>query len=126
MIRRFKIIADANVPLLAVRRLREEGVHLLSFVETDRIVTDDEIINFAYREKGYLMTFDRDVADLVVRNNYKAEAVIVLAFQPRSVEYIVDRIKKVLKLSKSNLDKSYVVVDEKRVIIRNLKSNNIT
>lgn len=126
MIRRFKIIADANVPLQAVRRLREEGVHLLSFVETDRIVTDEEIINFAHREKGYLMTFNRDVADLVVRNNYKAEAVIVLAFQPRSVEYIVDRIKKVLKLSKSNLDKSFVVVDEKRVTIRNLKANNIS
>ena len=51
---RYKLIADANIPLMVVRQLREHGINVLSFVETDKDVTDDEIIKFSQRERGWV------------------------------------------------------------------------
>ena len=118
---RYKLIADANIPLMAVRQLREHGVNVLSFIETDKNVTDEEIIKFAQRERGYLLTFDRDLTEEVLRGSYMLEAIILLRFPPHSSGYIADRILKLLKLSKTNLNKNLITIYENRVSIRGLK-----
>jgi predicted nuclease of predicted toxin-antitoxin system len=118
---RYKLIADANIPLMAVRQLREHGANVLSFVETDKNVTDEELIKFAQRERGYLLTFDRDLADEVLRGGYRVEAIILLRFPPHSIEDITDRVLRLLKLSKTNLNKNFITIYENRVSIRSLR-----
>jgi predicted nuclease of predicted toxin-antitoxin system len=118
---RYKLIADANIPLMVVRQLREHGINVLSFVETDKDVTDDEIIKFSQREKGYLLTFDKDLVDEVVEGDYRVEAIILLRFPPHSIAYIVERILRLLKLSDTNLKRNLITIYENRVSLRSLR-----
>ncbi len=118
---RYKFIADANIPLMVVRQLREHGINVLSFVETDKDVTDDEIIKFTQRERGYLLTFDKELVEEVVQGDYKVEAIILLRFPPHSITYIVERILRLLKLSETNLKRNLVTIYENRVSIRSLR-----
>lgn len=55
-----KLLANENIPLGMVRRLREMGHDVLAISEASPGVTDAVVLERARRELRTLLTFDRD------------------------------------------------------------------
>ena len=60
-----KPLANENIPLGMVHRLREMGHDVLAIVQSCPGVTDAVVLDLARREQRTLLTFDRDYGELV-------------------------------------------------------------
>lgn len=63
-----KLLADENVPLPTVWRLRENGFDIASMSELNPGVDDLEVLRTARQEQRVLITFDRDFGELIFRD----------------------------------------------------------
>ena len=63
-----KLLANENFPAPAIRRLRAEGVDVLSVAEIMPASSDAEVLAFARQEGRWIVTFDRDYGDMVIRH----------------------------------------------------------
>ena len=63
-----KLLANENFPAPAIRRLRAEGVDVLSVAELMPASSDVEVLAFARQEGRWIVTFDRDYGDMVIRH----------------------------------------------------------
>jgi predicted nuclease of predicted toxin-antitoxin system len=63
-----KLLADENVPLPTVWRLREDGFDVSSMSELNPGVDDLEVLRTARQEQRILITFDRDFGELIFRD----------------------------------------------------------
>jgi len=60
-----KFIADENIPLKVVERLRREDVDIESIISTRIGLKDEEIARICEREKAILITFDKDFGEII-------------------------------------------------------------
>lgn len=116
-----KFIADENIPLIVVHKLREAGYDIISISESYRGIADEKVIKIAQKEKCYIITFDKDFGELVFRLKLKAEGIILLRILPQSIEYIYEKICIVLKMLSDNEGSNFIVVDDNKLRIRKLK-----
>ena len=74
-----RLLADENLPRLAVQRLRSRG-HDLVWVKEERPgITDPEVLSFATSEKRLLLTFDKgDFGKLIFQDKQKAPFGVIL------------------------------------------------
>ena len=63
-----KLLANENFPAPAIRRLRAEGVDVLSVAELMPASGDVEVLAFAWLEGRWIVTSDRDYGDMVIRH----------------------------------------------------------
>ena len=91
-----KFLADENIPYRVVKRLREDGVDIISVYDVGRGITDSEVAELANREGRILVTFDKDFGTILFVEGLKLPGLILLRFPPRNVEYIYKNLKVVL------------------------------
>lgn len=91
-----KFLADENVPYLPVKLLREEGFDIISIYEIERGISDQEVARIADSENRVLVTFDKDFGMILFVENLNIPGLILLRFQPKSVEYIYSKLRAVL------------------------------
>ena len=91
-----KFLADENIPYRVVKRLREDGVDIISVYDVGRGITDSEVAELANREGRILVTFDKDFGTILFVEGLKLPGLILLRFPPRNVEYIYKNLKAVL------------------------------
>jgi predicted nuclease of predicted toxin-antitoxin system len=74
-----RLLADENLPRLAVQTLRSRG-HDLVWVKEERPgITDPEVLSFATSERRILLTFDKgDFGELIFQGRQKAPFGIIL------------------------------------------------
>ena len=63
-----KLLANENVPAPTVRRLRAQGVDVLAVAEIMPASSDVEVLAFAREVGRWIVTFDRDYGDMVIRH----------------------------------------------------------
>jgi predicted nuclease of predicted toxin-antitoxin system len=73
-----KIIADENIPVGSVERLRELGHDVLSISTESPGIDDDEVLRLANQTARLLITFDKDFGTIVFRDRQLPLAGIVL------------------------------------------------
>lgn len=61
------LLANENFPAPAIRKLRASGVDVVAVSEVMPAVSDKEVMEYARRERRWIVTFDRDYGDLVFR-----------------------------------------------------------
>jgi predicted nuclease of predicted toxin-antitoxin system len=83
-----KFIADENVPLKAIEKLRED-MDIKSVIEIKKGMRDLEIVKISSEEKAVIITFDKDFGRLATVSKVKPFGVILLRIQPKSIEYII-------------------------------------
>ena len=64
--------------------LRERGTDVTAVSETARGLSDQEILEMAYREGRIVVTFDKDFGELAFRSKRPTKGLILLRFVPRS------------------------------------------
>lgn len=58
-----RILADENVPMVIVRRLRADGHEVVAVVERHPSLPDLDVIERAVAEQAVLLTLDRDIGE---------------------------------------------------------------
>ncbi len=88
-----RLLLDENVPLPSAYRLRQAGHDVAAVAEDTPGVDDQTVIARAISEQRILVTFDRDIGQLVYHHGMPAPpAIIHLRFRPRTLEEPADRV----------------------------------
>ena len=92
-----RFLANENIPLQVVRALTAEGFDVTSATLVCQGAPDRRVLELATTQNRIVLTFDKDYGYLVFRKRQPAPAgVVLLRFPPRSVEYIHDRLSRIL------------------------------
>ncbi len=110
-----KFIADENIPLKVVERLKSSGIEIESVVKFKPGMADKEIVKLSSEERSVIITFDKDFGELIFKNSLKPYGVILLRIQPKSVEYIYSFLFWLLTESKIEFENKFVVAREDRI-----------
>jgi len=73
-----RLLANENIPRQAVEALRRDGHDVIWIVETARGADDTRIATQARQERRIVLTFDREFAELMLRQRLPRPAGIVL------------------------------------------------
>jgi predicted nuclease of predicted toxin-antitoxin system len=73
-----KIVADENITLLAVTRLRAAGHEIRFILEEARGMSDAEIVPFAARQQALLLTWDKGFRQLTIEAKRPSSGVLLL------------------------------------------------
>jgi predicted nuclease of predicted toxin-antitoxin system len=98
-----------------VKALAAEGFDMLSATMVCQGAPDWKVLDLATREGRIVLTFDKDYGYLVFRERRSAPAgVVFLRFPPRSVEYIHERLARILA-GNLPLAGHFTVASERRI-----------
>lgn len=75
------LLANENVPLPAVRFLRDAGVQVVSVAEQMPAASDRDVLAHAVQHGLWVLTFDRDYGELVFAHAAAAPAAILYVRQ---------------------------------------------
>jgi predicted nuclease of predicted toxin-antitoxin system len=107
-----RLLANENIPLGTVRRLRQADHNVLSITETSPGISDTKVLSIAHAEQRILLTFDRDYGELIYVKRLPCPAgLIYLRFTPASPEDAADRLAPFLAKVHESLYGQFVVLD---------------
>ncbi|MDY0089220.1 MAG: DUF5615 family PIN-like protein [Flavobacteriaceae bacterium] len=111
------IIADENIPLEIIEKLRLSSVETYSIFDNKRGISDKEIIEFAQNPPRIILTEDKDFGDLVFAYDQKSVSVILLRYHYPEIETIT---KILIDFLRNYIveQHSFVVITPKNIRIR--------
>jgi len=62
-----KFVADENVPIELIEKLRNTGYDFIRIDEYYKGMTDEEVVELAQKEDAIIVTFDKDFGEMVFR-----------------------------------------------------------
>jgi predicted nuclease of predicted toxin-antitoxin system len=120
-----KILANENIPGLAVFGLRQRGHDVLWIRETAPGISDSAVLLQATTEGRLLITFDKDFGELAFRRGFPAISGVVL-FRPRKAPptIFVDWIIRTLE-SRNDWDGHFAVIEVNHIRISRLPNFSV-
>lgn len=111
-----RFLANENIPLESVRRLRKAGHDVLAVSESLPGARDTEVLTRAHQEGRIVLTFDRDYGELIYRRGLPAPfGVVYLRFIPASPAQVAEVLAELQEVSGLTLAGRYTVVDPERI-----------
>jgi predicted nuclease of predicted toxin-antitoxin system len=110
-----RFLVDESTGPKVARWLRERGHDVFSVYEQSRGITDDEVIQKAYREDWVLITNDKDFGDKVYRENHPHKGVVLLRLSDERSALKIETLKRLLSKYSDRLANTFVVVTENKV-----------
>jgi predicted nuclease of predicted toxin-antitoxin system len=116
-----RFLADENIPLASVRRLRDAGHDVAAVSEGSPGASDSEVLTQATRQSRVILTFDRDYGTLVYREVAPAPTgVVYYRFAPRSPEEPAERLLGLLMVPSLVIEGRFTVVERTQTRQRSL------
>jgi len=109
-----KLLADENIPKKTVDLLKAQGVDVISVQESSSGLSDRDILDLAKAKGRIVVTFDKDFGQIIFKEKYKSQGLILLRFVPESPQQISKRILQLLA-TKIRIEKNVVVIKEDSV-----------
>jgi predicted nuclease of predicted toxin-antitoxin system len=86
------IVADENVPVRVIERLRNDGFTVLSINDAMAGVSDETVIEEAHSRNYLLITADRDFGELAIKRRLPVAGVLLLQIERLSTNLQVERV----------------------------------
>lgn len=106
-----KILADENVELRIIERLRASGHDVVAIAETDASAGDDHVLERALREQRILVTNDKDFAWLLFFQRRAAQGVVLIRMPHTNGDSRARRVVEVFARSEEQLFGLLTVVE---------------
>lgn len=107
-----RLLADENIPLPSIERLRGAGHDVVAVSEDSPGVTDREVLARAVRDHRILLTFDRDYGALVYQHGMQPPpGVIYFRFLPPFPEEPAERLLALLGVPDLVLEGRFTVLE---------------
>lgn len=111
-----KFLANENIPLATIFRLRKEGFDVSSVGLDSPSITDREVMQIAADENRTIITFDRDYGELIYKYGFRPPAgVIYLRMQNYQPEEPAELILKLVSNPNLEFAGLFTVADESSV-----------
>ncbi|MGH7743787.1 MAG: DUF5615 family PIN-like protein [Candidatus Dormibacteria bacterium] len=108
-------VADESCAWPVILALREAGHDVIAIAEVAKGAVDEQVLEYARREKRVLITEDLDFGKLVFAQGSRSAGVILLRFNSRArLSKPVTVVQAVARLG-SRLQKAFAVVEPGRV-----------
>jgi len=115
-----KLLADENVDLAIVEQLRKNG-HTVGYVaEMSPGISDAEVLTCATNQESILLTVDKDFGELVFRQKFLSEGVILVRLEGLPTEEKVSIVAQAITEHKMELPKNFTVISQNSIRIRKL------
>lgn len=108
---------------ILVKALRSAGHDVLSVTEITPRAEDSDIIELALKEKGILLTEDKDFGQLVYAHGRETLGVIFLRFPHSARERISEDVCTFAKEWREKLVRSFVTVQPGRIRMSHIPEN---
>jgi predicted nuclease of predicted toxin-antitoxin system len=108
------LVDECTGPAVA-QWLREQGYDVFSVYEDHRGLSDDEILEKAYRDGWVILTNDKDFGEKVFRDHYPHHGIIILRLDDERATNKIDVLKHLLSNHAQHLTDRFVVVTEKLI-----------
>ncbi len=108
------ILVDENVARQVVERLWQDG-HNVNYTIQGQSISDDVVLDAAYRQKALLMTDDKDFGELVIRQRQRASGVILVRLAGLSPTQKAEIVTEVIRESGENLMHAFTVITRNNV-----------
>jgi predicted nuclease of predicted toxin-antitoxin system len=106
-----KFLANEDVPLVSIRRLRAAGYDVASIIEDSPGLKDESVLSRAHTEQRIILTFDRDYGELIYRRRLPTPAgVAYFRFAPSTPEEPAERFIELLGIGHITLEGQFTVV----------------
>ncbi len=106
-----QFLANENVPLASIRRLRAAGYNVASIIEDSPGVRDESVLSRAHAEQRIILTFDRDYSELIYRRRLPTPSgVAYFRFAPTTPEEPAERFIELLKAGHITLEGQFTVI----------------
>jgi predicted nuclease of predicted toxin-antitoxin system len=113
-------VADECVHRKIVTTLREQG-HAVNYIaESNRDVSDHEIIEIVTQQSAILVTEDSDFGEWVFVHGYNNVGVVFLRFNAEELDEINQSIIKIVNKYKQELFKKFIVITPTKFRIREI------
>lgn len=110
-----KWLADENIPLASITRLRDTGIDIDSVATRSPGLADRDVLALAVSEQRALLTFDRDFGELIFRQHLEAPpCVVFLRFGPAYPEQPAETLSDLTR-SVDELEGCFFVLDQNNV-----------
>jgi predicted nuclease of predicted toxin-antitoxin system len=111
-----RFLANENIPLPSVNRLRMAGYDTAAIAEGLSGAKDAEVLARAASEGRIVLTFDRDYGELIYRLGLPSPAgVIYFRFDPITPEEPADLLLQLMLVSNFPLEKKFTVMERGQV-----------
>lgn len=112
------ILADENIDYPVIKNLRERGFEIISILEENPSISDENVLDFSMKLGAILLTNDKDFGDLVVRQSLPHSGIILLRLKKDNLLDVSQMIVDVLNRFGENLTSQFTVIRDKDVKIR--------
>jgi len=119
-----RFVADENVDKPLVERLRKDGHIVLSVVEMEPGISDDEVIQRANQDSALLLTADKDFGDWVFRQDRIVHGCILVRLAGLSPQRKAEVVATSLQERADELAQNFTVITPGGVRIRKRYSSN--
>jgi predicted nuclease of predicted toxin-antitoxin system len=115
-----KILADESVENKVVSRLRRDGHDVIYVTEQSPGILDEGVLSLARDENTLLLTADKDFGELIFRQQYVKRGIVLYRLAGLSSQEKAEIISLTIVEHGDELLKSFSVITEKAVRIRNI------
>ncbi len=114
------IIADENIAVQVVERLRENG-HNVRYTMQGMGITDSIVLELANQQKTLVITDDKDFGELVIRHRQQTSGVMLIRLPGLPPLQKAEIVAHVIEQYGDQLINAMCVVTPQKVRIRNLE-----
>lgn len=114
------ILADENIDRRIINALKVNQYEVHSIMDKNRGLSDQEIIELAREIRYIILTEDKDFGDLVFAQNITDISVILLRYDFKDTEIIIEILINLLNDKGQTLHNKFTVVTIDKIRIRNL------
>ena len=115
-----ELLADENIPVLAITRLRDDGWTVHAMRDIDPGAHDDVVADLANRTNLLLVTQDRDFGEIVIARGVPIAGVVLVELERLSLQAQIERLSSCLATERALLADNFTVVEPSRVRRRKL------
>jgi predicted nuclease of predicted toxin-antitoxin system len=106
-----QFLANEDVPLASIRRLRAAGYDVASIIEDSPGMKDESVLSRAHAERRIILTFDRDYGELIYRRRLPTPAgVAYFRFAPSTPKEPSERFIELLEAGHVTLEGQFTVI----------------
>ena len=114
-------LADENLEMQVVERLRQDGHHVLAVVEMEPGISDEQVLKQANQLSALLLTSDKDFGELVFRLRRLSSGVILLRLAGLANSKKADLVVQIIHQYGEELVGAFTVISPQNLRIRRLQ-----
>ena len=109
------ILADENIDHSVISAIRSAGIAVYSIYESNRGLSDFEIIEFSRNPPRIILTEDKDFGEWVFSHHITDISVIFLRYNFTETEEITEQLIKFLKRPSSEIFGKFVTISIQKI-----------